>query len=58
MTGGVDSPTGSTGIVYARNWAVVKNPNSTEAEATITINWSDPINHSISFNYNILNLDK
>ena len=64
MTGGTDvitgltNPRSSTGQVYTRTWTIVKNPDSTHAEATITMNWSDPTNHSISFKYNILNLDK
>jgi type IV pilus assembly protein PilV len=58
MTGGVDVITGSTGQSYTRTWTIVKNPDSTQAEATITMNWSDPTNHSISFKYNILNMDK
>jgi type IV pilus modification protein PilV len=58
MMGGVDSITGSTGQAYARNWVLVKNADSTEADATITVNWSDPTSHTISFHYNILNLEK
>ncbi len=55
MTGGADVVTGSTGQTYARSWVITKN--STNAETTITMNWSDPTNHSISFTYNIQNLD-
>jgi type IV pilus assembly protein PilV len=55
---GLTNPKSSTGQVYTRTWTIVKNPDSTQAEATITMNWSNPTNHSISFNYNILNLDK
>lgn len=59
MTAGApDSPTGATGQVYTRTSTIVKNPNSTEAEATVTISWTDPTSHTISFNYNILNLDR
>jgi len=64
MTGGVDvitgstNPKSSTGQVYTRTWTIVKNPDSSHAEATITMNWSDPTNHSISFKYNIINMDK
>ena len=58
MGGGVDSVTGSTGQAYARNWVVINNADSTQKLTTITVNWSDPISHTISFNYNILNLDK
>ena len=58
MTGGVDVITGSTGKSYTRTWTIVKDPNDNHAEATITMNWSDPANHSISFKYNIINLDK
>jgi type IV pilus assembly protein PilV len=47
MIGGADVVTGSTGQVYNRSWVVT--PNSTTAETTITINWNDPISHSISF---------
>lgn len=55
MTGGTDVVTGSTGQTYSRNCVITKN--STNAETTITISWSDPTNHSISFTYNIQNLD-
>jgi len=61
MVGGTDSITGltnprsATGQVYTRTWTIVKN--TSEAEATITMIWSDPTNHSISFKYNIINLD-
>lgn len=58
MMGGVDSITGSTGQSYTRNWVIVNNADSTQKLTTITVNWSDPINHTISFNYNILNFDK
>jgi hypothetical protein len=62
MVGGVDtitgltSPRSATGQVYTRTWTVVKT-NTTQAEATITITWSDPTNHAISFKYNMVNLD-
>jgi type IV pilus modification protein PilV len=54
---GLTNPRSATGQVYTRRWTIVKSPDSTEAEATITVTWSDPTNHSISFKYNILNLD-
>jgi len=55
MLAGVDSITGSTGQVYNRTWNILKV--STFAEAAITINWTDPTSHTISFRYNIMNLD-
>ncbi len=58
MMGGVDSVTGSTGQAYTRNWVIVNNADSTQKLTTITVNWSDPISHTISFHYNILNFDK
>jgi type IV pilus modification protein PilV len=57
MLAGIDSVTGSTGQAYARNWTVNKT-DSTQSLATITVNWSDPTSHTITFNYNILNLDR
>jgi len=55
MLAGVDSVTGSTGQNYNRTWNILKV--GTFAEAAITINWTDPTSHTISFRYNILNLD-
>lgn len=55
MTAGADVVTGSTGQDYTRSWVITKN--TTNAETTITLSWSDPTNHSISFTYNIQNLD-
>ncbi len=39
-------PVGSTGIVYTRNWNVVVNGNV--RTVTITISWTDRINHTIN----------
>jgi len=57
MTGGTDVVTGSTGQSYTRTWVITRDASSTTAETTVTINWSDPTNRSISFTYNIQNLD-
>ena len=43
---GNNTTTGSTGIVYTRNWNVVTSGNV--RTITITISWNDRINHSIS----------
>jgi type IV pilus modification protein PilV len=58
MMAGTNWVTGATGQVYTRTSTIVRNPNSTEAEATVTISWNDPTSHAISFTYNIQNLDK
>ncbi len=45
-----DSPiTGATGIPYTRTWTVVPNADDTLRTITVTVTWSDAINHSISF---------
>ena len=46
VVSGQDQRVGSTGIAYARNWNVVQNGNL--RTITVTINWNDRINHSIS----------
>lgn len=51
LASGFDQMTGSTGIVYSRNWKVVPNPDDTLRTVTITINWTDRNNHSIRFSY-------
>lgn len=43
---GQDTTTGSTGIIYTRNWNVVTGGNV--RTITITISWNDRINHSFS----------
>jgi type IV pilus assembly protein PilV len=45
-TPGPDLQTGSTGINYSRSWNVVQNGNL--KTITVTINWNDRKNHSIS----------
>jgi len=50
IVNGADTATGSTGISYARNWAVADTLNGDQRWVTITINWTDPTkktNHSI-----------
>lgn len=42
---GNDQKVGATGVNYIRNWNVATNGNL--RTITITINWDDPINHSI-----------
>ncbi|MBM4348620.1 MAG: prepilin-type N-terminal cleavage/methylation domain-containing protein [Deltaproteobacteria bacterium] len=61
INGGADVRTGATGINYARTWTVATNaivPPTPEPElrtVTITINWNDGINRSISLFSTILN---
>jgi len=43
---GSDTRTGSTGIIYTRNWNVTQNGNL--KTVTITISWNDRIDHSFS----------
>ena len=46
-----DQVTGSTGINYDRNWVVSPNPTSpddTLRTVTMTINWNDKVDHSIT----------
>jgi type IV pilus assembly protein PilV len=46
-----DQVTGSTGINYDRNWVVSPNPTSpddTLRTVSITINWNDKVDHSIT----------
>jgi prepilin-type N-terminal cleavage/methylation domain-containing protein len=42
---GNDQKVGATGVNYTRNWNIATNGNL--RTITITINWDDPINHSI-----------
>jgi prepilin-type N-terminal cleavage/methylation domain-containing protein len=44
---GQDTTTGSTGIIYNRNWNVVTSGNV--RTITITISWNHRINHSLNF---------
>ena len=51
LISGTDQIRGSTGIIYSRILTVVPNagpPNDTLRTATITVNWNDGMNHSIS----------
>jgi type IV pilus assembly protein PilV len=46
-----DQVTGSTGINYDRNWVVSPNPTSpddTLRTVSMTINWNDKVDHSIT----------
>jgi type IV pilus assembly protein PilV len=48
---GADTPLGSTGINYTRNWTVAPNPDGNQRWVTITISWTDPAkktDHSIT----------
>ena len=48
---GNDTIQGATGITYARAWTVVSNPappDDTLKTATVTVNWNDGTNHSVS----------
>ena len=58
MVGGVDTVRGLSGQVYTRNCAIVKTGDDTQAQARITVTWSDPTNHEIRFDYNILSFDE
>jgi len=61
INGGADVRTGSTRFNYARSWTVATNaivpptPEPTLRTVTITINWNDRINRSISLFSTILN---
>jgi len=61
INGGADVRTGATGINYARSWTVATNaivpptPEPALRTVTITINWNDGINRSISLFLTILN---
>jgi hypothetical protein len=48
VVSGADQRTGSTGMNYIRNWSVVPNPAGTQRWVTITVNWNDGVNRSIS----------
>jgi hypothetical protein len=48
ITSGADIRTGSTGIVYSRNWNVTNNSMGNQRWVTVTIDWNDGINHSIN----------
>lgn len=41
-----DVATGSTGINYSRNWTVVEN--GTLKTVTVTVNWTDQTNHTVT----------
>ena len=62
ITSGSDKMT-SSGLGYARNWTVVPNAivapytEPTLNTVTITVNWNDRTNHSISFISSIANPD-
>ncbi len=47
--GSPDTITGATGIPYTRTWTVVPNSDDTLRTITVTVTWSDSINHSIRF---------
>jgi type IV pilus modification protein PilV len=49
---------GSSGQRYKRDCAMVKTTDDTQAQARITVTWSDPTNHEIHFDYNILSFDE
>ena len=61
VVSGSDQVPGATGINYTRNWTVATNAIVPEAPepalrtVTITINWNDGINRSISLFSTILN---
>lgn len=48
VVSGTDQKMGSTGINYTRNWNVVPNPAGTQRWVTVTVNWNDGVNRSIS----------
>ena len=48
IVSGVDQETGPTGIYYARNWKVLERETRNLKTVSITIEWNDPVDHSIS----------
>lgn len=48
IVSGADQKTGPTGISYARNWKVLEKETRNLKAVSITIDWKDRVDHSIS----------
>ncbi len=48
IVSGGDQKTGPTGINYARNWRVVERETGNLKTVSLTINWKDRVDHSIT----------
>jgi hypothetical protein len=48
IVSGADQETGPTGIYYTRNWKVLEKETRNLKTVSITIEWNDPADHSIS----------
>ena len=48
IVSGADQETGPTGISYTRNWKVLEKETRNLKTVSITIEWKDPVAHSIS----------
>lgn len=48
IVSGEDQKTGPTGISYTRNWKVLEKETRNLKTVSITINWKDRVDHSIS----------
>ena len=49
IVSGGDQETGPTGINYTRNWKVLEKETRNLKTVSITIDWNDRVDHSISF---------
>jgi type IV pilus assembly protein PilV len=49
IVSGGDQETGPTGINYIRNWKVLEKETRNLKTVSITIDWKDRVDHSISF---------
>jgi len=49
IVSGGDRETGPTGINYTRNWKVLEKETRNLKTVSITIDWNDRVDHSISF---------
>jgi prepilin-type N-terminal cleavage/methylation domain-containing protein len=48
IVSGVDQKTGPTGINYTRNWKVLEKETRDLKTVSLTIDWNDRVDHSIS----------
>jgi prepilin-type N-terminal cleavage/methylation domain-containing protein len=48
IVSGADQKTGPTGINYTRNWKVLEKETRNLKTVSITIEWNDPVGHSLS----------
>jgi hypothetical protein len=49
IVSGADQKTGPTGVNYTRNWKVLQKETQNLKTVSITIDWNDGVDHSISF---------